>query len=251
MPLNELQQQRYARHLSLQEIGYKGQEKLSQSKVLVVGTGGLGSPASFYLAAAGVGTLGLMDGDLVELSNLQRQILHTTGSLGKRKVDSAETKIKELDPAIDLILYPFRLTAENAAEILSGYDFIIDATDNFASKFLIAKACHASLKPYSHAGIRQFFGQTITVHPAETACYSCIFHEEGAPLPGVPAGPIGALPGVIGSIQAIEAIKFLLTIGRPLTNTLLTFDALSMDTRKLPVQRDPLCPVCGSGKLIQ
>ncbi len=245
MPLNNQQKERYQRHLSLPEIGHSGQEKLLRSKVLVVGTGGLGSPAAFYLAAAGVGTIGLMDGDSVELSNLQRQILHTTASLGQKKVDSASNLLRELDPAIRLQLHPFRLNAENAPEILANYDFVIDATDNFPSKFLIAKACHAASKPYSHAGIKAFYGQTMTVHPGESACYGCVFHEEGTPLPSTPAGPIGALPGVIGSIQAIEAIKWVLSIGTPLTNTVLTFDALSMEARRVPVKRDTHCPLCG------
>lgn len=246
MPLNDSQRQRYGRHLALREIGEAGQEKLLQAGVLVVGAGGLGSPAAFYLAAAGVGRIGLIDGDSVEPSNLQRQILHTTSSIGEQKVRSAAERLRELDPAITLTGYPFRLTAANAPDILSGYDFVIDATDNFESKFLIAAACHAAGKGYSHAGIREFYGQTMTVHPGRTTCYRCVFHEEGvATAQAAPAGPIGALPGVIGSIQAIEAVKFLLTIGAPLTNKLLTFDALSMETRIVSVRRDPLCPLCG------
>lgn len=248
MPLSDQQQQRYARHLTLQEIGPTGQEKLLQSKVLVVGAGGLGSPAAFYLAAAGVGTIGLMDGDTVELSNLQRQILHTTRSLGEPKVNSAKARLNALDPDIQLTLYPFRLSAENAPEILAGYDFVIDATDNFDSKFLIARACHQAGKPYSHAGIRQFYGQTMTVIPGQTACYRCVFHEENIPAGGIPAGPVGAVPGIIGSVQAIEAIKFLLTIGTPLLNTLLTCDTLTMNMRKVQVSRDPECPICGGGR---
>ena len=245
MPLNDSQRQRYGRHLSLPEIGEAGQEKLLQARVLVVGAGGLGSPAAFYLAAAGVGRIGLMDGDVVELSNLQRQILHTTGSIGQPKVHSAAARLRELDPAIELTCYPFRLTTANAPEILSGYDFVIDATDNFESKFLIAAACHAAAKPCCHAGIRQFYGQALTVHPGRTACYRCVFHEDGVPAPAAPAGPIGALPGVLGSIQAIEAIKCLLAIGTPLVNRLLTFDALSMETRIVSVRRDEFCPLCG------
>ncbi len=247
MPLNSEQQQRYARHLSLQEIGPIGQEKLLQAKVLVVGTGGLGSPAAFYLAAAGVGNLGLMDGDKVDLSNLQRQLLHTTDSIGQEKVASAGERLLDLDPGINLTLYPFRLTAANAPEILAGYDFVIDATDNFASKFLIARACHQANKPYSHAGIKEFYGQTMTVHPGKSACYNCLFHEEGVPAAGVPSGPLGALPGVIGSMQAIEAIKYLLSIGTPLLNTLLTYNALTTEVRKITVHRDPECPICGAG----
>ncbi len=246
MPLTDKQRERYARHLALQEIGEKGQEKLLDAKVLVIGAGGLGSPVAFYLAAAGIGTIGLMDGDKVDLSNLQRQILHTTDSIGQEKVNSAEERLHDLDPDIKLTLYPFRLTAENAPEILADYDFVIDATDNFDSKFLIARACHNASKPYSHAGIREFHGQTMTVHPGKTACYQCVFHEEGVPAPAMPKGPLGALPGLIGSIQATEAIKEILSIGTPLVNTLLTCDALSMTIRKVSIQRDPSCPVCGT-----
>ncbi|HWR02135.1 MAG TPA: HesA/MoeB/ThiF family protein [Chlorobaculum sp.] len=244
MPLNDEQGRRYARHLVLPEIGERGQEKLLGSKVLVIGAGGLGSPVAFYLAAAGVGTVGIMDGDVVELSNLQRQILHTTASLGEKKTDSARERIGALDPSIDVVTYPVRFTAENASEILPGYDFVVDATDNFDSKFLIARACHHAGKPYSHAGIRNFHGQTMTVIPGVTACYRCLFHEDGAPVSSVPQGPLGAVPGVIGSIQAIEAVKHLLSIGKPLTDALLTFDSLTMTFRRVPVKRDPACPFC-------
>jgi molybdopterin/thiamine biosynthesis adenylyltransferase len=243
--LSDEQRQRYARHLALPEIGEAGQEKLLRSKVLVIGAGGLGSPAAFYLTAAGVGTIGLMDGDTVDLSNLQRQILHTTASVGANKTASAQERLEALDPSIRIEPYPFRLSADNAQEILGGYDFIIDATDNFDSKFLIARTCHEAKKPWSHAGIGNFHGQTMTVLPAQTACYRCIFHEDGAPKNAIPQGPIGALPGIIGSIQAIEAIKYLLGIGTLLTDALLTFDALTMNFRKIAVRRDPGCALCG------
>ncbi|MBN1928328.1 MAG: HesA/MoeB/ThiF family protein [Chlorobiaceae bacterium] len=245
MSLSDEQRQRYARHLALPEVGEAGQEKLLRSKVLVIGAGGLGSPAAFYLAAAGVGTIGLMDGDTVDLSNLQRQILHTTASVGQRKTESAHQRIAALDPAITVECHPFRLSADNAPEILEGYDFIIDATDSFGSKHLISRACHAARKPWSHAGISDFHGQTMTIIPGKTACFHCLFDENDSTGDDTPRGPLGALPGVIGSIQAIEAIKSLLGIGTLLTNALLTFDALAMNFRKVTVRRNAGCGVCG------
>jgi len=243
--LSDEQRQRYARHLALPEIGEPGQKKLLRSKVLVIGAGGLGSPAAFYLAAAGVGTIGLMDGDTVDLSNLQRQILHTTASVGQRKTDSAQERIAALDPAITVECHPFRLSEDNAPDILERYDFIIDATDSFGSKHLICRACHAAMKPWSHAGISDFHGQTMTIIPGKTACFHCLFGENEMTADEAPRGPLGALPGVIGSIQAIEAIKYLLSIGDLLTDALLTFDAMTMSFRKVTVRRNAGCRVCG------
>lgn len=243
MPFNAEECKRYARHLSLPEIGTAGQEKLRQSRVLIIGTGGLGSPAAYYLAAAGIGTLGLVDNDVVEFSNLQRQLLHFTPDIGRPKTESAAEKLKALNPDIQIQTYPVRLTSENDRTILGDFDFIIDATDNFPSKILIANACHAAKKPYSHAGILRFFGQTLTVIPDQTACYRCVF-DSPPEDPEVPQGPLGAVPGVIGAIQAIEAIKYLLHIGDLLTNRLLTFDALKMKFREVPIKRNPYCRLC-------
>lgn len=245
MSLTIRQKQRFARHLSLQEIGEKGQMKLFSGKVLLVGAGGLGSPAALYLAAAGVGTLGIIDHDRVEPGNLQRQILHPTVSIGKSKVLSAAATLRKLNPECKIDCFPVRLSGENARKIIAGYDFIIDATDNFETKFLITECCHHAGKPYSHAGILKFFGQTMTVHPGRTACYRCLFHENTGTASEEPQGPLGAVPGVIGSIQATEAIKYLLSMGQPLTDALLTYDALSMSFRKIRVSRDPECPLCG------
>ena len=227
------------------EIGEAGQESLLRSKVLLIGAGGLGSPAAFYLAAAGIGTIGLMDGDTVDLSNLQRQILHTTASVGANKTASARERLKALDPAIRIEPYSFRLTDDNAHEILAGYDFVIDATDNFDSKFLIARACHDAKKPWSHTGISDFYGQTMTIIPGKTACFHCLFDENEMTADEAPRGPLGALPGVIGFIEAIEAIKYLLSIGDLLTDALLTFDALAMNFRKVTVRRNAGCALCG------
>ena len=247
MALSLEQRQRYARHLALPEIGEAGQERLQAGRVLVVGVGGLGSPAAFYLAAAGVGVLGLMDGDGVEPSNLQRQILHTTASIGTAKVLSAAERLRALTPDVALRTYAERLTAGNAARVLADYDFVIDATDSFAAKFLIADACHAAGKPNSHAGIAQFMGQTMTVHPGRSACYRCVFDAPpDEPAPAEPRGPLGAVPGVIGTIQATEAIKHLLGIGVPLVDTLLVYDALAMAFRRVAVRRNPHCRLCAT-----
>jgi molybdopterin/thiamine biosynthesis adenylyltransferase len=245
LKLNALDQERYSRHLRLPEIGTEGQERLLDSSVLVVGAGGLGSPAALYLAAAGVGHLGVADGDDLDLSNLQRQILHSTGRVGEGKVLSAAASIRRLNPGVTVEEHPCMLTEENAAELVDGYQFVVDATDNFDAKFLIADTCHDAGVPYSHAGIDRFFGQTITVLPGRTACYRCLFGHAPEPDEEPPAGPLGAVPGVVGSIQAAEAVKYLLDVGRLLTDRLLTFDALEMQFREIPVRRNPTCPLCG------
>ncbi len=239
------EQQRYARQLALPEIGTAGQAKLRAGRVLVIGAGGLGSPAALYLAAAGVGTLGLMDGDAVDLSNLQRQILHATADVGRRKVESAAAKLRALNPQTELRLFPERFTAANAAARLADFNFVVDATDNFASKFLIADACHAAGRPYAHAGILRFHGQVMTVLPGKTACYRCVFEQQPPETGASPQGPLGVVPGVLGTLQAAEAIKFLLGLGQLLTDRLLTFDALTLRFREVPVKRQPHCRLCG------
>ena len=238
---------RYRRQVSLPEIGWAGQDRLQAAQVLVVGVGGLGSVAAFYLAAAGVGRIGLLDHDTVDLSNLQRQILHATRDVGRRKVDSAAEKLRALNPDVKIEPRAERLTLENAAGLIAEWDFVLDATDNLEAKFLIAGACHLARKPYSHAGITRFYGQTLTVLPGRTACYRCVFQDrppEEEAL-GEPEGPLGGVPGVIGSIQAAEAIKHIVGCGRLLTNRLLTFDALGMRFREVAVQRSADCPLCG------
>ena len=243
--LNRKQQRRYARNLSMPEIGENGQEKLLRSKVLVAGVGGLGSPAALYLAAAGIGTLALADADRVSLSNLQRQILHTTASVGSAKVTSAAERLQAINPDTRLTLYPFALDRENVRDIVALYDFVIEATDSFHAKLLVARACQESGKPYVHAGVNRFHGQAMTVMPGKTTCFGCLFHHAETQEEENPEGPLGTLPGVLGAIQATEAIKYLLSIGRPLFDTLLTCDLLSMNIRRIAVERDPNCPLCG------
>lgn len=246
MSLTKERRNRFARHIGLPEIGEAGQERLLTGRVLLIGAGGLGSAAGLYLAAAGVGTIGIMDSDRVELSNLQRQILHSTADLGRPKVESASERMLGIDPGLSVRAYPERLNSRNAGAILGDYEFVVDATDNFESKFLIADVCHEARKPYSHAGIDRFRGQTMTVHPGETACYRCLFERPPVPRENRPAhGPLGAVPGVIGAIQATEAIKHLLGVGEPLVNRLLTYDALTMSFRCIPLNRNPGCPLCG------
>ena len=237
----------------LVQVGEAGQQKLLSSKVLIVGAGGLGSPAAVYLAAAGIGTIGIVDSDKVDLTNLQRQIIHNTADLGVDKVKSAQTKMKAINPDVTVKAYHELLKAANIRKVIREYDFVIDATDNFPSKFLINDACFFEKKPFSHAGVLRFDGQLMTVIPGKTACYRCIFHSLPSPEAAKScsrAGILGVLPGVVGTLQATEAIKFLLGIGNLLTDTLLTYNALTMEFRKVRCKRNPDCPLCGQNPTI-
>ena len=253
MALTESQIERYSRHIILKEVGGKGQQKLLDSKVLIIGAGGLGAPIALYLAATGIGTIGIADADTVDLSNLQRQVIHFTPDIGKPKVISAKEKIEAINPDVQVRTYHEWISAANIMAIIKEYDFVVDGTDNFAAKFLINDACVLAGKPYSHGGILQFVGQTITVLPGTSTCYRCIFPTP-PPKDAIPtcsqAGVIGVLPGVIGSIQATEAIKFLLGKGELLTGRILMYDALGMKFRDVEINRNPKCPVCGENPTI-
>lgn len=243
---------RYSRHFDLAGVGFKGQLKLRDAKVLVVGAGGLGSPALLYLAAAGVGTIGVADGDAVDVSNLQRQIVHDTPSVGTPKTASAAERMRAVNPDVRVVEHPFFLDASNIAAVIADYDFVVEGCDNFATKFLVNDACVLAGKPFSHAGMLRFEGQTFTWTPGHR-CYRCLFRAP--PPPGaVPncadAGILGMLPGTLGSIQATEAVKWILGLGDLLTARLLIFDALSMRFREVRGGRDPGCPVCGDSPSI-
>ena len=238
MTLSEEQIERYSRHIILQDVGGEGQEKILNSKVLIIGTGGLGAPAALYLAAAGVGNLGIIDSDVVDLSNLQRQVIHFTPDVGKPKVESAKEKIAEINPDVNVTAIHDLFRADNALDIIKDYDFIIDGTDNFPAKFLINDACVMGEKPFSHGGILRFDGQTMTYVPG-SASYRCVFN--GPPPPNsVPtcsqAGVFGAIAGMLGTIQAAEALKYIIGKGDLLTNRLLIFDALKMNFRTVNVK---------------
>ncbi len=253
MNLSEEQIERYSRHIILSEVGGKGQEKLLASKVLLVGAGGLGSPVGLYLAAAGIGTIGVIDGDVVDMTNLQRQVLHSTADLGRPKVESAKATMTGINPDVEVKTYYELLKADNALDIIKDYDFIVDGMDNFAGKFLLADACHMAGKAYSHAGILRFDGQTMTVDPGKSACYRCVFN---APPPAgsgptcSQAGVLGVLPGVIGSIQATEAVKYLLGIGDCLMDRLLVYNALTMTFRNVNLKKNSSCALCGENPTI-
>ncbi|AGB42217.1 dinucleotide-utilizing enzyme possibly involved in molybdopterin or thiamin biosynthesis [Halobacteroides halobius DSM 5150] len=246
---SEEQLERYSRHIILGDVGVEGQQKLLNSSVLIIGTGGLGTPAAQFLAAAGIGKIGLVDADQVELSNLQRQVLHHTPDVGKLKVKSAKETINDMNPDVDVETYDYYLHSGNIKEVIRSYDFVIDGTDNFPAKFLINDACVMENKPLSHAGIIRFSGQTMTIVPGESSCYRCAFPKP--PKPGaVPsckeAGVLGVMGGVIGTIQATEAIKYLLDKGELLTNTLLTYDALKMEFNKHQLKKRDNCAICSS-----
>ncbi len=251
MEFSESQIHRYARHIILREVGGTGQAKLLESKALIVGAGGLGSPVALYLAAAGVGTIGIIDDDVVELSNLQRQILHATERVGTPKVASAAIALAAVNPDVRVITHEARLTADNVLELLAGYDIVADGCDNFATRFLVNDACYLAAKPLVSAAILRFDGQLSTFKAhlgGDHPCYRCIFREP--PPPGlIPScaegGVLGAVAGVLGSMQATEVIKELLGIGDSLSGRLLIYDALATEWRKVRVKPDPDCPLCG------
>jgi molybdopterin/thiamine biosynthesis adenylyltransferase/rhodanese-related sulfurtransferase len=247
-PMGTEQLQRYSRHFLLAQVGEKGQRKLLRSKVLLIGAGGLGSPTALYLAAAGVGTIGLMDGDVVDITNLQRQVLHTTADVGKPKVESGSRTLRALNPDVKVVAIPERITAENALELISDYDVVVDGSDNFGTRYLVNDACYLAGKPQVHGSIFQFEGMASVFVPNQGPCYRCLYPTP--PPPGlVPscaeAGVLGVLPGMIGLVQATETIKLLLGLGEPLVGRLLTYDAMGMRFREVRLRRDPGCPLCG------
>ena len=253
MVLNQQQAKRYVRHFALKEIGISGQKKLLSSKVLVIGAGGLGSPAILYLTAAGVGTLGIADADTVDCSNLQRQIIHTTAAIGMPKTLSAEKAAKALNPDIIIKRYDDPVTSENITSIITEYDFILDCTDRFETKFLINDACVLAQKPYAHAGAVRFEGQAMTYVPQEGPCLRCLMGDvphDAATCKEV--GVLGAAVGVLGSIQALEAVKYLTGAGELLCGKILTFDGLTMNMRVHSVPHaDRECAVCGKNPRIR
>jgi len=240
-------QARYARHLALPEIGEQGQLRLQESRVLIVGAGGLGSPAAMYLAAVGVGTLGIVDYDVVDVSNLQRQVLHDSTGIGARKTDSAAVTLARLNPGVMVETHPLRLDASNVVDIATGYDLIVDGTDSFQARYLLNDAAVNLRIPMVHGSVLRFEGQVTVIAPYGGPCYRCLF-----PVPPPPeispscaeAGVLGAVPGVIGSLQAVETIKMLLGIGEPLVGRLLVYDGLSAETRVFSIARDSACPAC-------
>jgi sulfur-carrier protein adenylyltransferase/sulfurtransferase len=252
--LSPAQRSRYARHISIAEVGEEGQLKLLGSKALLIGAGGLGSPAAYYLAAAGVGTIGLVDDDVVDESNLQRQIIHTTDRVGMQKGESARIAINALNPEVKVDVHPFRVTKDNVLDLISGYDVIVDGADNFPTRYLLNDAALMTRTPLVHASILRFEGHASVFVPYEGPCYRCLFPEppppDMAPSCGE-AGVLGVLCGVMGNIQANEAIKLMLGIGDTLAGRLLIYDALAMTFTELKVRRDPDCPACGPNATLE
>ncbi len=253
MHVTHEQLERYNRQILLKDVGIEGQRKLLQAKVMIIGAGGLGSPAALYLGAAGVGTIGIADHDAVERSNLQRQILHSTMDLHKPKVLSAQDSLQAINPDVKVKTYQTLVNSENILDIIQDYDFVIDCSDNFSTKFLLNDACVIATTPFSHGGIQRFSGQTMTVIPHESACYRCVFPEP--PPPGVASNPaqegvLGVLPGIIGALQAAEALKFILGIGELLTDRLLMCELLTLEFRTVKLLKNPDCPVCGENPRI-
>lgn len=250
----EEQIERYSRHIILPEVGGIGQQRLLAARVLVLGAGGLGSPVGLYLAAAGVGTIGVVDADCVDLSNLQRQILHATRDLGRPKCLSAQATMEGINPDVRVIPHQTRLDSSNALSLIGDYEVVVDGSDNFPTRYLVNDACVMLGRPLVHAGILRFEGQVTTIVPGEGPCYRCLYPEP--PLPGLlpscqEAGVLGATAGVIGAIQATEALKLLLGIGDALIGRLLIYDGLAMSVRVVPMRRDPYCPMCSEARTIR
>ena len=245
---------RYSRHLTMPEVGIDGQRRLKAAHVLCIGAGGLGSPAALYLAAAGVGTIGIVDFDDVDLSNLQRQILHGTKDIGRSKLKSARDRLRDANPNIEVELHECRFSSENASELVARYDLVVDGSDNFPTRYLSNDVCVFARRPNIYGSIFRFDGQSTVFAPhLGGPCYRCLFPEPPAPgtIPNcAEAGVLGVLPGIIGMVQAIEAIKLILGVGEPLIGRLLHFEALKMKFRELKLRRDPQCPVCGDAPTI-
>ena len=252
--LTDEQRLRYSRHLLIPEVGEAGQLKLLDARVLLIGAGGLGSPAGLYLAAAGVGTLGIVDTDTVDASNLQRQILHNTERIGRLKTESARETITALNPDVHVVEHRLRLSAENVLDVIADYDVIVDGADNFPTRYVLNDASVILGKPVVHGSIFRFEGQTTVFAPGQGPCYRCLFPEpppaEMAPS-CAEAGVLGVLPGIVGSLQAVEALKLILGIGEPLIGRLLLYDALETSFRELRLRRDPACPACGEQATIK
>ncbi len=245
---------RYSRHLLLPEIGLEGQQRLRSASVLVVGAGGLGSPALLYLAAAGVGTLGIVDSDLLDATNLQRQVVHGTSAVGTSKVSSAAARLRDLNPHVTLRTFEDRLSSSNALDVCRAFDVVVDGSDNFPTRYLVNDACVLLGIPYVYGAIFRFDGQASVFGRSSGPCYRCLFREP--PPPGLipscdEAGVLGVLPGIIGSIQALEAIKLILGTGTTLEGRLLLFNALNLEFRELVIRRDPTCPICGTSPTIR
>jgi molybdopterin/thiamine biosynthesis adenylyltransferase len=244
--LDKVDMKRYSRHIVLKKIGTAGQRRLLDARVLVAGAGGLGSPAALYLAAAGIGTIGIADGDTVELSNLQRQILYGPDDVGGKKAELASRILTDFNPDVRVDIHDEFLTPDNIMDIIAPYDFILDGTDNFSSKFLINDACVTARKPFTFAGVGSFGGQMMTYIPGKGPCCRCVFGEPGEGASNRRGGVVGAVCGVMGSLQAMEAIKFILGIGRPVTGRILVYDALTSEFKSLEIPRlSDDCPVCG------
>ncbi len=251
-PLSPEETARYGRHLILPDVGVEGQRRLKDARVLVVGAGGLGSPIALYLAAAGIGRIGVVDGDVVDVTNLQRQVLHGTKDVGRKKVESARDRMRDVNPHVDVVLHEGWLTSENALDVVGAYDLVVDGTDNFATRYLVNDACVLLGRPNVYGSIFRFEGQASIFCTAEGPCYRCLYPRP--PPPGaVPScaegGVLGVLPGLVGTVQATEAVKLVTGLGEPLVGRLLLLDASRMEFRTVKVRRDPSCPACGTREI--